>query len=403
MATRILNVAALLAILWLPGTEALAQNNPNNVLDNILGSYQAAAAGWSATIVSLATGLFTLLAAIEFAWMGIRLAIHGADLQTWAGEIIQRIMFIGLFLFLLLNAGFATEIVNSFRQSAAISSGLGSQIYPSQVLEMGLDVALRITESVTIRDIPGSLGLIFTGLIMTIAFALMAALLLLAIVEMYILINAGVILLGFGGSSFTKDVAIRFLTYTVSVGAKLFVMQLVIGLGMTLLLGFTNSFDAAGAEEQALVMLGVAITFLALVRSLPDMVQSIINGVAVGGSGGLIPAAAATGSVAGRVVGGAARGGFGVGHAISEASKLATAQNRPGLAGTMSNAAGAMTGALANKLTGTPGSSFGTTAGRAVDQMRQQRDARQGQAGSQPHNSPALNPVMPTEGGGNRP
>lgn len=401
MAQRHILFIAAISLIGISASGALAQDN---ALDGVLRTYRDTAATWQGTIVSLATNLFILLATIEFIWMGIRLSVHGADLQTWVGELIQRIMFIGLFLFLLLNAGFASQIVDSFRQAADIASGLPSGVTPTTVFEMGINIATQITANVSIRDVPGAMGLIFIALIMTIAFALMAAILLLAIVEMYILINAGVILLGFGGSNFTKDIAIRFLTYTVSVGAKLFVIQLVIGLGLTLLGGFVAAFNANGESDQALVLLGVAITFLALVWSLPDMVQSIINGVAYGGSGGLMRAVATTaagGAVAAGVVKGVASGGFGGAHAVREASKLASAQGTPGFKGTMSNLGSASASTLADKITGTPGSSFGSQAGRTVDKLRQER-ARQGGAAPAAESGLGQAYISPADNSGNK-
>lgn len=385
MIKRLRIIAGTFVLASIAASGAMGQGVSNNVLDSILNSYQSATSTWQGPIISLASNLFFLLAGIELIWTGIRLALNGADIQVWAGELIQRIMFIGLFLFLLLNAGFANDIVTSFRQAANISAGVGAAITPSNVFDMGINLATMITQNVTISDIAGSVGLIITGLIMTIAFALMAAFLLLAIVEMYILINAGVILLGFGGSMFTKDIALRFLTYTVSVGAKLFVMQLVIGLGMSLLFTQVQGFTPNGVSGQALVMLGVAITFLALVWSLPDMVQSIINGVAYGGSGGIVRAAAGTiagGAVAARIIGGAGRATFGAGHAVSEAAKLATAQGNPGVAGTAAALGNTLRGVVADRMTGTPGSQFGSTAGRTVESLRNQRVALANTAGS---------------------
>ncbi|WP_299508486.1 hypothetical protein [uncultured Roseobacter sp.] len=199
-------------------------------------------------------------------------------------------------------------------------------------------------------------------------------------------------------------IAIRFLTYTVSVGAKLFVIQLVVGLGLTLLNGFASGFNASAPNNQALTMLGVAITFLALVWSLPDMVQSIINGVAYGGSGGLMRAVATTaagGAVAAGIAKGAASGTFGAGHAVREAAKLAVAQGQPGLKGTMSNLASASNATLAAKITGTPGSSFGSHAGRTVDTLKQQR-ASQGSAAPATQTNPEQSYISPADKAGNK-
>jgi type IV secretion system protein TrbL len=48
----------------------------------------------------------------------------------------------------------------------------------------------------------------------------------------YIVIGGSVLLLGFGGASWTADIAKRTMMYAVSVGAKLFVMQLIVGVAM---------------------------------------------------------------------------------------------------------------------------------------------------------------------------
>lgn len=398
--------AAFLFIFIVVSTSATGAMAQDNVLDGILMTYRNAAGTWQATIVNLATRLFVLLATIEIVWMGIKLALHGADLQTWVGELIQRIMFIGLFLFLLLNAGFAGQIVGSFRQAADLASGLPNGFTPADVLDMGINIADVLTDKVTVSEPFASLGLIITALIMTISFGMMAAFLLLAIVEMYILINAGVILLGFGGSHFTKDIAIRFLTYTVSVGAKLFVMQLVIGLGLTLLSGFVTAFDPTADNNQSLTLLGVAITFLALVWSLPDMVQSIINGVSYGGSGGLMRAVATTaagGAVAGGVVRSVGSGGFGAGHAVKAASQLAGAQGNPGFKGTMSNLGSAAAGTMADKITGTPASGYGSGAGRTVGSLRNQTAALQSGSGApaaKTDSNPEQKYISPADKGG---
>ena len=50
------------------------------------------------------------------------------------------------------------------------------------------------------------------------------------LVESYFVISSGVILMGFGGSQWTNQFAINIIRYAVSVGAKLFMVQLVIGL-----------------------------------------------------------------------------------------------------------------------------------------------------------------------------
>ena len=75
-----------------------------NVLDSIVQQFQSQAAGWESTLASLALQTFGILAAIELAWAGFRLAFRGADVSEWLAEIVNQILFIGFFLALLQNA-----------------------------------------------------------------------------------------------------------------------------------------------------------------------------------------------------------------------------------------------------------------------------------------------------------
>jgi type IV secretion system protein TrbL len=100
---------------------------------------------------------------------------------------------------------------------------------------------------------------------------------------------------GFGGSSFMKDYAINALRYALSVAFKLFVMQLVLGVGIS----FIESFNTASATLQDIfVVIGAAVVLLALVKALPDTCAGIINGSHVSGGAALTTAAAAVGGAA---------------------------------------------------------------------------------------------------------
>ena len=54
-----------------------------------------------------------------------------------------------------------------------------------------------------------SLFLVLASLIILFCFALIAAAIILALVESYIVLSGGVLLMGFGGSRWTKDFAVK--------------------------------------------------------------------------------------------------------------------------------------------------------------------------------------------------
>ena len=84
-----------------------------------------------------------------------------------------------------------------------------------------------------------------------------------------------------------------------SVGAKLFVMQLIVGLGQQIFNQLMQNFQTNTSD--LLVAVGSAIVMLALTKIIPDMIQGLLNGVSVGNGGVLsgMVAGAAAGTAAG--------------------------------------------------------------------------------------------------------
>ncbi|AWK88609.1 P-type conjugative transfer protein TrbL [Azospirillum thermophilum] len=296
----------------------------NNSLDNIVRLYRDHSTAWQAALRNYAITLFWLLAGIEFTWAAVRLALKGADFGEWVAEVINQVLFIGFFLTLLLHsADYAQAVVDSFREAAnqaSIAGGGTGRISPSNIFEVGVNLALRVVGQVSLSKLAESAGFLIAALVVLICFALIAAFLILALVESYIVISAGVLLMGFGGSRWTKDYAVKVMVYAVAVGAKLFVLQLLIGLGQAMILSWeaqivTNTSDV-------FVIVGSAVVMLAVTKVVPDMVQSLINGTSPSGGGALVGATAAVGGAAVGALAGAA----GAGMAVGGASKLASAQ-----------------------------------------------------------------------------
>ena len=315
-------IAASCAVVLTAG-DALAQV-ANNSLDEITTLYQERSAAWQATLRNAALNLFWLLVAIEFTWSAIRLVLRGADFGEWVTEVVNQVLFIGFFLTLLLNsADYAQAIVDSFRQAAnqaSAASGGSQQITPSNIFEVGLNLATRIVDQVSFFSPGDSAGYVLAALIVLICFALIAAFMILALVESYIVISAGVLLMGFGGSRWTKDYAVKIMVYAMAVGAKLFVLQLLVGLGQAMI----RSWEArlVNNTSDIFVIVGSGVVMLAITKVVPDMVQSLVNGTAPSGGGALVGAAAAVGGA----VAGVAAGAAGAGMAVGGASKLASAQ-----------------------------------------------------------------------------
>jgi type IV secretion system protein TrbL len=291
-----------------------------NVLDQIVAQFQARSSGWEGTLRGFATETFGILAGVELVWAAFRLAFRGADVSEWLAEIVNQILFLGFFLALLENSvTWGQAIVSSFRQAASAAGGGG--IAPSDVFAAGVKIAAMVLNQMTIWHPEASAGLMVAGIVIEVCFALMAAFMVLALVESYLIISMGVLFMAFGGSRWTKDFAVSTVRYTVSVGAKLFVLQLLVSIGTGLIQSWANSFTDV-TDASLCILIGCSIVMLALVKVLPDTMQRIVNGSSMPSGSALVGAAAAVRGA----VGVAGLGMVGAGSMMGNAVRLAGTQ-----------------------------------------------------------------------------
>lgn len=184
--------------------------------------------------------------------------------------------------------------------------------------------------------VDGIIFLIITGIILC-CFAMMTARMLVILCEAYIAMNVAVLMLGFGGAHFARDYAVNVMRYAVSVGFKLLVMQLLVGIGIS----FIKDLTLIDVTFQNLFMLlACAVVLLVLIHQIPETVAGIINGSHMDSGIGL---AAAVGSVgrsmaasfvaATAAVGLAGAAGKAVA-GVSRAAKIASLQGEGGVGGT---------------------------------------------------------------------
>jgi type IV secretion system protein TrbL len=158
----------------------------------------------------------------------------------------------------------------------------------------GVQLAAKVMAQMSIWSSAASVGLITAGLVIEVCFALIAACMVLALVESYLVISMGVLFMAFGGTQWTKDLAISTVRYTLSVGAKLFVLQLLVSIGDTLIQSWVATFNDITASSLC-ILVGCSIVMLALVKVPPETMQRIVNGSSMASGSALVGTAAAVG------------------------------------------------------------------------------------------------------------
>lgn len=288
--------------------------------NSIVDAFKNKTANWGDKLLPMAKQLFWLLAFIEFAWAMIGLAFRSSDIGDWVSTIINQIMFIGLFYWFLINStSFGKDILNSFRIAGEQAGG--ASLAPTQIFNNGIEIVSKMLDSISVTSPIDSLSMVIASIVVIACFALIAAFTILAIVESYFVIYAGILFMGFGGSRWTKDYAVKTLQYAVSVGAKIFVLALILGIANSMIGDWVTAFNAK-KNLDVILIIGCSIVFVALVKIIPDLVQGLINGTSMASGGALTSAAAAVGGA----TLGAASSAVGGAMATKSAGSLASEQ-----------------------------------------------------------------------------
>ena len=313
------------------------------VIDTVMNDYQTAASAWVGPLQTLATQLFWSLAAIQFCYAMGQLAFRGADLSEILAELVTQILFIGIFFFLVQQSStIANDIVNSFKQAATTASGTAGS-NPTQILNTGINMAQKICDLMSITTPGVDVFYAIAAFVVVLIMGYVAALAVMVNIEAFIIVSALVLFTGFGGSRWTKDYALRSLTYAIAIGGKLFMLNLVVGIGQQILTTQAGTFTGT-SYAQVMSLVGVILVLAAIVKQLPDMVASLLSGAAIGTSSGLIgvgrtaATAAATVATAGA---GAAIGSVAAGAAAGQlASQQVAAAGGAGAGGRLAHFAG---------------------------------------------------------------
>ncbi|MBY3252184.1 P-type conjugative transfer protein TrbL [Rhizobium laguerreae] len=352
------------------------------VLTELENQVSSAAKGWESTIMEAAKSLFWILATIEIGIAAVWLAIQSASLDSWFAELVRRIMFIGFFAFVLTQGPtFARAVVDSLFQ---IGAGGGSAS-PAEVFDAGIRVASQMSQQAqfgVFEDNALAIAAVLAMGIVVICFSLVAAIFVSVMVEMYVGLLAGMIMLGLGGSSFTKDFAVRYLVYAFGVGMKLMALVMIAKIGSNVLLGLAQAPTASSDQfVTTLAIAGISVVVFIIAMYVPNIIQGVVQGASVSGGMEAIRhggQAASFAAGAGFLAAGAAGAGFaGAQAARAGGSSVAGAALR-GVGASFSSGAQAAGSAAKEKAIGSPGAYAGSILGLANAKLDQQRGGHSG-------------------------
>jgi type IV secretion system protein TrbL len=375
-------LVAMAVVLFLHATPALGQDG--SLLTELENEVVSAAQGWEETVMEAARSLFWILAGIEVGIAAVWLALSAASLDSWFAELVRRILFVGLFIFILEHGpDFARAVVDSLFAIGAE----GGSASPADVFNAGLKVSASLSEQARFglfEDNALAIAAVFAMLVVVISFSLVAAIFVAVMVEMYVGLLAGMIMLGLGGSSFTKDFAVRYLVYAFSVGMKLMALVMIARIGSEVLLGLSSGEAGTDQFMTTLAIGGISVVVFIVSMYVPNIIQGVVQGVSVTGGmevirhGGQAASFAAGGAAL--AWGGARAGATAYSDARASGSSFGAAALK-GMASGVGAAGGSVASAARDKAIGVPGAWSASTLGLANAKL----DQSQGRSGARPN------------------
>ena len=370
------------------GQTPAPQSGPSDLLD----VYKNATTTWVSTAFGYANKLFGLLAVIDFTWAMIVVFLERHELEGWIAGFLKKLMTISFFYALLINQStWFPAIINSFVQIGQQAGGVSGYLNPSSILWTGVQISGAIlaaclpsaTAGATAGGIVGvlvpgagaaltaaslipALVALFCALLIFLAYVVITLTFIMATVESYVVMSAGLIFLGFGASRWTVPYTERYISLVVSTGVRLMVLYMIIGLGQTLSNTWVQEASQIALSTAGLQslfgLLASVIVFMALAWQVPKLAGSILQGSLQMGSSDLIAPAMSAAVVAGTIGAvatagvGAVAGGVGLlgaGGAAAAGSGAGAAGGASGVGGSfMPGAAGGMMPGMGSTMAG---------------------------------------------------
>jgi len=363
-------VLPILSLTLFPDLAHAAVSNIG-LFDDALGRYAAAASQWRTVITERASWLFWTLAVISMVWTFGIMALRKSDLAEFYSEFVRFTIFTGFYWWLLVNGPeFAASITDSLRKLGGLATGLGPNLTPSGIVDIGFFIFGQVLDKSSIwSPVDGICGILISAVILVV-FALVGVNMLLLMISSWILAYAGIFFLGFGGSRWTSEMAIGYYKTVLNVAGQLFAMVLLVGIGKNFVADYYASMSGGIRLRELGTMLVVAAIMLALVKTIPGFIGGLAGGntgsLGSGfGAGAAVAAATMAGaaiSTGGAALVGAAAGGAGGAQALMAAFSKALASESGGGTKALESAAGG-SGDSGSGASGGSGASLATAMG----------------------------------------
>ncbi|ENH1600998.1 TPA: P-type conjugative transfer protein TrbL [Campylobacter coli] len=333
------NKLAIIFLIFLVPNLAFGAENADGILSLIRNGILS----WTPLIKTACLWIFWTLVVIDLVWTFGLKALSGFEFGDFIATLIKKIMYIGIFLFLFNIDQWLQIIFNSFSQLAT-SVNNGISITPQNIIEQALNLVGKIIQSMDFWSPGDSILKVVAGVIILIAFVLMAIDLLIVYLKFFLMNVIVFFALALGGLSHFKQIGLNPIMTAIKVGVELFMIQGLMALSITMIDVINNEITQKSTADVILQILVVALIFCMITKMVPGIIEAVFNG-SIGESAGASAGFRAVATMAAGAAAGAAVGAVGATRAMNAAKALHLAEGGAGgmdlVKGVAKNLAGA--------------------------------------------------------------
>ena len=251
-------LALVLCAVFIGVGEAITANE--DFVSTLVREFYNKTSDWESTLKRYALIVFRWLVTLEVCFLGSKAALNRDQIP----DIFKQ------FVMLLLMAGFFLAVINYYQEWAwSLINGLGAigrELTPGGYSSespflTGMQLVKLVQDKLSVWSPGNSIALLIAALVIIVCFALISAQVVFIKCEAMVAMAAALILVAFGGSSFLKDYAVNAIRYVLAVAFKLFVMQLVLGIGIAFIEGFSTS---TAELQDIFVVIGASVVLAGL-------------------------------------------------------------------------------------------------------------------------------------------
>lgn len=275
-----------------------------SAFNTLLGQYNGSVVGIQMGSIALAKDLFFNIALVSVGVLALnRLLSKNVDATDTYIELIRLIIYLNVFyLFISDFPNLLETIVGSFKQAAfymgnmigtvgAVGSTSPSAFKfvqatnPGTIFDEGVTIATTILTSVfhqfSFANFGMSLLAILTSAVILYCFGCVAIKIVIIEISSKIILSAGIFLLAFAGSPWTRDYATRYIGSFFSIGIQMLFTYLLVGIGGALTSQWAdllNHIPKGQVIETYIAVMMAAFVYYKLCLTLPEQATSYLAG-----------------------------------------------------------------------------------------------------------------------------